>query len=384
MIFFNKIKLKKNYLSLICLCFFVAIEAGQNAAPSSHFVFDDNFDGDILINEVRVPKEGVAMYTYYEALGWRGGASGYAGIQKHPRGNNFIFSIWDHKDHKAPIRAIHRGPGTLTEKFGGEGTGLKSWNFELGWDPDVWYTLVSRSWASGNHTFYGFWAKSEKTKVWTHLVTMDVASKDVFFKGGTDAFIEDWLETGKNPRTTNLRGGWKRKLNGEWHPFKQGRYSVNYWDLDPGKRSFNYKTNWDGGVAEDSTGPFYFMTAGGKTTKPNVKNPSRHAIKRTDKKPLYDPIRLSKFEAKLIKNDLIVNWEVDDQTLPQFSYKLRVIMEGKDSDGSELKSYSKVKPHGRSATMSFDQHLPDGEFVVEILCSDILGNKVKRSHSLQR
>ena len=176
-------KFNKICLSLFCLFFFVAIEAGQNAAPSSHFVFDDNFDGDILINEVRVPKEGVAMYTYYEALGWRGGASGYAGIQKHPRGNNFIFSIWDHRDHKGPIRAVHRGPGTITEKFGGEGTGLKSWNFELGWDPDVWYTLVSRSWASGDHTFYGFWAKSEKTKVWTHLVTMDVASKDVFNSG---------------------------------------------------------------------------------------------------------------------------------------------------------------------------------------------------------
>ena len=93
---------------------------------------------------------------------------------------------------------------------------------------------------------------------------------------------------------------------------------------------------------------------------------------------------MSKFEAKLIKSDLIVNWEVDDQKLPQFSYKLRVIMEGEDSDGSELKSYSKVKPHGRSATMRFDKHLPDGEFVVEILCSDILGNKVKRSYSLQR
>ncbi len=31
---------------------------GQNAAPSSHLVFDDNFDGDIIINEVRVPKAG--------------------------------------------------------------------------------------------------------------------------------------------------------------------------------------------------------------------------------------------------------------------------------------------------------------------------------------
>jgi len=36
---------------------------GQNSAPSSHLVFDDNFDGDIVINEVRVPKSGEALYT---------------------------------------------------------------------------------------------------------------------------------------------------------------------------------------------------------------------------------------------------------------------------------------------------------------------------------
>ena len=44
---------------LIALGF--SLQAGQNAAPSSHLVFDDNFPGDILINEVRVPKAGEAF-----------------------------------------------------------------------------------------------------------------------------------------------------------------------------------------------------------------------------------------------------------------------------------------------------------------------------------
>lgn len=34
-------------------------------------VFDDNFPGDIVVNEVRVPKVGEAIHTYYEVLGWR-------------------------------------------------------------------------------------------------------------------------------------------------------------------------------------------------------------------------------------------------------------------------------------------------------------------------
>ena len=271
-------------LLLFYLAFQVSARAGENAAPSSHFVFDDNFEGDIIINEVRVPKDGEALYTYYEALGWRGNAAGYAGIQAHPKAHNYIFSIWDHKSHTAPIKAVYRDPGTKTEKFGGEGTGLKSWNFELGWDTDTWYTLVSRCWPVADHTFFGYWVHSAKTKKWTHMVTMDVATKAAYFKGRTDAFIEDWLETGKNARTTHLRGGWKRKPSGEWHAFSGGRYSVNHWDLVPGKRSFNFKNNWNGGVAEDASGPFYFMVSGGADTKPTVRNPSEHAIARKEKK----------------------------------------------------------------------------------------------------
>ena len=132
---------------LLAISFYiVGAVSAQNSAPSSHLVFDDRFAGDILIQEVRVPKTGEAMYTYYETLGWGGTGAGYAGIQAHPKAHNYIFSIWDHKNHTAPIRAVYHGAGTKTEGFGGEGTGLKSWNFELGWDTDVWYTLVLRSW----------------------------------------------------------------------------------------------------------------------------------------------------------------------------------------------------------------------------------------------
>ena len=108
--------------------------------------------------------------------------------------------------------------------------------------------------------------RSAKTGKWTHLVTMDVAAKEAFFQVGTDAFIEVWLETGVKLRTVNYRGGWKRKVNGDWFAFGSGRYSVNSWDLDKGKRSFNFRTNWNGGTSRDKTGAFYFMTAGGRKT----------------------------------------------------------------------------------------------------------------------
>ena len=358
-------------LSLGCS---LAVLAGQNAAPSSHLVFDDNFEGDILINEVRVPKDGEALYTYYETLGWRGRAAGYAGIQSHPRGHNYIFSIWDHKSHTLSIKALHRGPGTETQKFGGEGTGLKSWNFELGWESGTWYTLVSRCWPVGNHTFYGFWARSGKTKQWTHLVTMNVAAKDAYFQGSTDAFIEDWLETGAHIRTTNIRGGWKRRSDGHWHAFGGGRYSVNYWDLEPGKRSYNFRTNWNGGVAKDANGEFYFMTAGGKKTKPSIANPSRHTIKRTSIKPNFKPIKIKSAKASLTESGkLVVTWENDATTLPQFSYRVEV-HDSSTASVEPIASAQAATPNARKVGFSIPSKLSKGRLLIHLKCHDILDN----------
>jgi hypothetical protein len=344
----------------------------QNSAPSSHLVFDDNFDGDIVINEVRVPKSGEALYTYYEALGWRGKGAGYAGIQAHPKAHLYIFSIWDHKDHSAPIRAVYRGPGTETVGFGGEGTGLKSWNFKLGWATDVWYTLVARNWPVGDHTYYGIWVRAGDTKQWTHLVTMDVAAKATF-QGGTDAFIEDWSNSGTKPRTTHLRGGWKRKADGTWFPFGAGRYSVNSWDLVRGKRSYNYRTNWNGGVERDETGDYYFMISGGKNTTSSTSNPSKHAIRRTEIKPDYATVRIR--DAKVAMADtktLSVSWEVDKTTTPPFGFYIKVF-DNQAGRGKPLASVSRRVPHARATTVDVSSlKLESGRYYLHLECVDIL------------
>ncbi|MEE2643064.1 MAG: DUF3472 domain-containing protein [Planctomycetota bacterium] len=320
--------------------------SGQDSAPSSHMVFNDGFDGDLIINQVRVPKQGDALYTYYEALGWRGRGAGYAGIQSHPRAKNFIFSIWDHKDHASPIRAVYYGPGTETKGFGGEGTGLKSWNFELGWKTDIWYTLVARSWPVADHTYFGFWVQAADTGKWTHLVTMDVAVPGARFRGSTDAFIEDWLNTGKNRRVTHLKGGWKRDLQGKWHAFQNARYSVNSWDLEQGKRSFNFRRNWDGGVASDPSDPkerYYYMISGGGETRPTAENPSRHSVRQTGTFPEFSPIRLVKAWKRQEKGKLLIEWKVDPRSAPQFAYEVIT------GEGTQQKTLRRgVLPQARS------------------------------------
>ncbi len=352
-----------------------AVCAGQDAAPSSHFGFDDHFEGDILINEVRVPKDGEAMYTYYETLGWSGKAGGYAGIQAHPEGHNYIFSIWDHKSHQAPIKAVYHGPGTKTEDFGGEGTGLKAWNFELDWDKGVWYSLISRCWPVGDHTCYAFWARSGKTEEWTHLITMDVAAENAFFQGGTGAFIEDWLETGENPRTIHLRKGWKRKLDGQWHAFGSGRYSVNSWDLEKGKRSYNHRTHWNGGVDKDTTGTFYFMTSGGRRTKPTSENPSKHSIGRKEKTPDYKSIQIKSVKGKAGNDRTVkVSWKLAPLTLPQFSYTIAVY-DNASGSGEPLDQITVIDPQARTGELTVPKAKPNTRLFVRLACRDILDNQ---------
>jgi len=349
----------------------------QDSAPSSHFVFDDTFSGDIIINEVRIPANGEVMYTYYEALGWSGKGAGYAGLQAHPRAHNFIFSIWDHKEHTAPIRVVHRGPGTETEGFGGEGTGLKSWNFKLGWSTDTWYTLVARAWPDKDHTFFGFWVRAGDPGDWTHLVTMDVAVANASFRGGTDAFIEDWLSTGKDQRTTHLRAGWKRKLDGTWFPFGSGKYSVNRWDLDKGKRSYRFRTNWNGGVRFDKSGSYYFMESGGNKTKPETGNPSRHRIPRKADRPAFDVIAIDKVEITgLGDGKLKIDWSLAPSSSPQFSYEL--LIQKPDADGTVGWSpvVAKTVPHLRSMVIDLDSpEFSSPQTSLQLRCVDVFGNK---------
>lgn len=353
----------------------VASSSGQDSAPSSHLVFDDSFPGDLLIHDVRVPADGETLYTYYETLGWRGKAAGYAGIQSHPRGRNFIFSIWDHPEHRAPIRPVHRGAGTKTEPFGGEGTGLKSWNFELGWQTDTWYTLVARCWPVEDHTFFGFWARDGRSGQWTHLVTMDVAVADARFRGGTDAFIEDWLSTGENRRSVHFRNGWKRKLDGNWYAFQSARYSVNAWDLEEGKRSFNYRDHWNGGVKQDESESFYFMTSGGKSTRPAVKNPSTHRLERKQQRPEFGMPRIKSLEAKLEEpGKVVIGWELEPTSTPQFAYRaLLVDADGKPIDGVGLDA--RIVPHQRTENLSVTDAPPIENLKVRLEVVDLFGNR---------
>ena len=80
----------------------------QNRAPSTWLRYEDNFHGDIIINTARV-KSPSPLYTYYCVLQWNAGmeGGGYLGIQEHPEGRNFIFSLWDSKESSDNVTASY-------------------------------------------------------------------------------------------------------------------------------------------------------------------------------------------------------------------------------------------------------------------------------------
>lgn len=289
----------------------------QNSAISSYMDFDKYLNnGDILVRTVRAAI--TTKTTYYCTFMFNAGdeGGGYAGIQDSPdNGQTFyyIFSLWDPSNHQK-ITAPYIGPGTKVENFGGEGTGLKSWNGQLGWRVGDWYTLALRRWDSNQHTLYGYWVNDVRNSKWTHLVTLDYPVANVYFNGGVGSFLEDWTDTGANVRRFELKDGYKRTSNGVWYPMNPLRFSINSGDAQPGKRSYNYRYAYDAGI---SNGAFYYQTGG------NTRNtcPSHGIL--TNNQPNQPQNPIIYFYITQATNNL-VQWNVPSSSTPQFKYTVKI------------------------------------------------------------
>ena len=373
----------------------VYLSQARQAAPSSHFNFGRNVAGDIQVSEVRVPSDGIAPSTYYETLGFRGNkgnntGNGYGGIQgsKDQRGNRVhIFSIWhsvDNPKDKANFPyVVHLGHGMKAEHFGGEGVGLKTWKLTsdksdpLYWKPDVWHTHVVRCWPEGGHTMYAFFARDGGDGVWRHLSTIGVREANILMTGPNDTFIEDWEGTGALIRKIHIRNNWRRSNTGVWFPAQGGRFSVNFWDLDKGKRSYEYRTNWNAGIRKDKGGEFYFMEIGGDAspTKPLAypnKLSSRFSIPIDGSKPNYRSGEILALHHEILKDGkLRLHWKINDSALPQFTYQIKLL----DNKMNSIFSLKKIDPHIRQQVIHLEEvGKKDEHYTLEFLISDLFDN----------
>ena len=336
--------MNKTFL-ITCLLFTGTFLSAQDRAPSCWLKYQDNYAGDIIINTLKV-KAPSPLYTYYCAMQWNAGmeGGGYCGLQEHPDGRNFIFSIWDPIGSNEAITAAYMGAGTEVENFGGEGTGLKSWNFELGWETDHWYSTVSRAWNDNGHTMFGYWVYDESNTLWHHLVTMDFPVPGVRFQTRTGSFIEDWLGNGWFTREIHHRDGWKRKTsNLSWTPLS----GANFERVFPDPGCANYIDNYDGGV---TPGSHYFMKSGGTISPVTNTSGATLALPTGLTNPGFPTGNAQNLVFVDTGDSLHLSWEVDDHKSPQFSWRIQVF-DNPDFAGTPLVLQRDTLPHGRQTSV---------------------------------
>ncbi len=336
----------------------------QNRAPSCWLNYQDNYKGDIIINTLRVMSPS-PLYTYYCALQWNAGGEGggYCGMQEHPNGRNFIYSIWDPISSTRAIAADYKGPGTLTENFGGEGTGLKSWNFALGWKTDEWYTFVSRNWNQNTSSFFGFWVFSHADTIWHHIVTMNFPVANVRFNTATGSFIEDWSGNGWNTREVQHKEGWKRRTaNHSWNAFSSTYFSR----VSPDEGAKNYIDHYDGGVTPD----YYFMKSGGDVTPVTTTSGNYLRLTAHGSRPDFKSGKVIDLSLKVIEDNLSVYWTTDDSGLPQFSYHIEVRSDSVFT-GTPLLEVDTVVPHSRTDDLNISGLTNNKEYFVRLSIKDI-------------
>jgi hypothetical protein len=335
---------------LLFCCSGLVIGAG---APSIWYgPTNDNFTGDAIIRTVQIPYD--TMYTYYSTINWNAGmdGGGYCGLQAHPDGHNYIFSIWDPSNGQ-PITAAYQDPGTDVLPFGGEGTGLKSWNFQLGWTNGQWYSTAVRCWDVGNHTYFGYWVHDITGDKWTHLVTMDFPMSSIRFSTGNGGFLEDWAGTGQNIRRYHITSSYKRSTSGSWTGMQQCTVAAN---ADTGGQ---YDWNFDGGIENDC----YFVESGGSSTPGPAFGSGRSATFSIAKPTTPQNPAIAFVVGSLTTTNL--SWFVPTSSTPQFAYTIK-------KNGIEIASANEAEV--RSASISANT----GD-TIELILEDILGRTSSQS-----
>ena len=141
--------------------------------------------------------------TFFETVGWAPG--GYSGIQQTPdtrqvpSGKNFLFSMWANPDRNVvSVPEINNEAdlggkiGVMKEKFGGEGTGMKT-QIDFPWDIDDTSTVIIRgSRESGRWCATSYLAPAGKEKVFLAKLCRKSQEKPLA-RWGFGVFIEDWL-----------------------------------------------------------------------------------------------------------------------------------------------------------------------------------------------
>ncbi len=246
--------------------------------------------GDVynwIYNEVQIPEDADFQGTYVEAFGFH---NGYIGIQNNGRmadgktNHTVIFSSWDNGDTDSnPTLAGYKRSGaiaidstlknTVSERFGGEGTG---WHVILNgdyWKPGHWVRFLVnvqpeqiqlKDGSNYENTVISAWYNVRGLDdKWHYISSQRMAGQVNYFGSGFNAFLEEFTRgntsQGHMPHKAYYRRIFTRSMQGgEW--FNRNIFWFGHTDGGNAKGARNdiyqTKVNYDG---EDAA----YMQSGG-------------------------------------------------------------------------------------------------------------------------
>ena len=100
------------------------------------------------------------------------------------------------------------------------------------------------------------------------------------------------------------------------------------------------------------------------------------AIERSEKKPVYAALKIQsgKVRSAAGKGNLATAWEIDPNSLPQFSFTITA-HDNAAGRGEPLVKMQKVEPHTRTTELALPKNLDPNKLHWHLRIRDILGNE---------
>ena len=220
-----RLRLPLRAAGVVAVLLFALLPTSKGAFAGSVW-FDYRRDGATTRGNaavVDVVVDQSADVTYYAAMVWN---TGYMGLQRGGSGftKHVHFSVWD-ADSGPQTEVVSVGQGTVTERFGGEGTGYKTMHpFE--WQVGVRYRMALELTFHPAYTDYAAFFYDPAADRWTHLATLRRheinRSIDSFA-----SFVEDFGGTPTIARAASYGNCWVRDLQGLWIAQNQASFFNN-------------------------------------------------------------------------------------------------------------------------------------------------------------
>lgn len=212
-------------------------------------------------NEIRVPKEGETMHSYYMACGF---GEGYFGMQfNSPTERRVLFSVWSPFDTQDPklipeadrIKMLRRGKEVHIGEFGNEGSGGQSY-LKYPWKAGETYKFLMRIRpdGKGNTVYTAYFFAAEEAE-WRLIASFLRPKTDTWYTRA-HSFLENFSpEQGYLSRQVEFGNQWALGADGVWRRATQGTFTH---DATAGA---GVRLDYQGGLTSDQSA-FYLKMGG--------------------------------------------------------------------------------------------------------------------------